>query len=91
MNLQNKKLAKIVHYPKLHLEHFLRIYYMLTRVGCGGEGGGGGQRIKVLRSRVYPFGHLATIKVVRSIMFEAQKTNWIFSYVCLFSNELTFK
>ena len=32
----------------------------------GGEGGGGGgecQPIKVLRSRVYPFGHLPTIQI----------------------------
>ena len=45
----------------------------LRKFGVGGGGGGGGvggagecQRIKVMRSRVYPNGHLPTIKAVRS-------------------------
>ena len=47
----------------LHLENTYksRIFW---GVGGGGGGGGGGecQRIKVLRSRVYPLGQLPTIK-----------------------------
>ena len=34
-----------------------------VRVGVGGGGGGKCQRIKVLRSRVYPLGQLPTIKL----------------------------
>ena len=54
--------------------------------GCGGGGGGGVcQPIKVLRSRVYPYGHLPTIEKsnkCKNIMNTfGKKCNNIFHYL----------
>ena len=61
MSLQNKKMVKLVHLIKVHLEH--PVVPVINEMDGGRDGVGGERQPKFMRSRVYPNGHLPMIKI----------------------------